>query len=484
MDGSGFGLAVVIMRRFRFSRGFYLTAAAVLVFGAAAVAVLVWLQGPSADMLYIPGRERVTSEIELLQEYIRIDTSNPPGRETDAAALLARELRAAGIEPDVFESAPGRANVHARLRGRREGEGLLLLHHIDVVPADPARWTHPPFAAEIHQNMIWGRGALDMKSIGIAHLAAFLDLARSGRPLERDVVFLAVADEEAGGTLGMGWIVENRPELLEGIRFAINEGGVTETVADEIVYFGIEVGSKLSVVVKARAERRETLEDLRISLEPWFTVDTPERLLPGVREYLQAVAPHRQVRPEYFRDPAATIARGRFWDIPEKIRSLMGRHVQAGAVEDSPEGGVEMDVVIHFLPDESPAESVRWFRDLASGLPVEAELVLTMDPAPLSSTATPFWDAIVAAIRQRYGEMTVGPMVIPSGTTDSRFLRARGIDAYGFWPFPVDVYQSRGIHGPDERLRLDWFMEGVDLTRELARGWARAEGVTNRVSAR
>lgn len=472
------------MRRYRFSRGFYLTAGTLLVLGSAAIVILLWLERPSADMLYIPQQERVTPEIELLQEYLRIDTSNPPGRESEAAALLARELREAGIEPEVFESASGRANVHARLRGRREGEGLLLLHHMDVVPADPAAWKHPPFAAEIHQNMIWGRGALDMKSIGIAHLAAFLDLARSGATLERDVVFLAVADEETGGGLGMGWIVDNRPDLVEGIRYAINEGGVTETVADEINYFGIEVGSKLSVHVKVRAERRETLEQLRIALEPWFTVDTSERLLPGVRDYLRAIAPHRRVRPEYFRDPDATIARGRFWDFPVKIRSLMGRQVQAGAIEDSPGDGVEMDVVVHFLPDQAPEESLRWLRTITSELPVQTEVVLTMEPAPLSSTATPFWDAIESAIHAHYGDVTVGPMVIPLGATDSRFLRARGIDAYGFWPFPVDVYQSKGIHGVDERLRLDWFMEGVDLTRELARGWALAEEVTNRVRGR
>lgn len=472
------------MQRFRFSRGFYLTVAVVLVLGIASIAALVHLRRPLADMLYIPQPEVVTPEIELLQEYIRIDTSNPPGREVEAAELFARELRAAGIEPEVFETAPGRANVYARLRGRRPGEGLLLLHHMDVVPADEGEWRHPPFAAEIHQNMIWGRGALDMKSIGIAHLAAFVDLARSGAPLERDVAFMAVADEEAGARWGMAWIADHRPDLLEGIRYAINEGGVTETVANQLVYFGIETGSKLAIHLRIRADERETLEDFRIALEPWFTVDTPERLLPGVVEYLQAVAPHREVRPEYFRDPEQTVARGRFWDLPEKFRSLMGRQILAGGIEDAPGGGVMMEIVIHFLPDESPEESLNWYRQIASGYPLESEVVLAMDSAPLSQTATPFWNAIASAIRSHFGEVTIGPMIIPVGTTDSRFLRARGIDCYGFWPFLVDVYQSRGIHGPNERLRLDWFMEGVELTRDLAQGWAMAEGVTNDVSSR
>src|SRR5205823_3396924 len=145
---------------------------------------------------------------------------------------------------EIFEPAPGRANLYARIRGKRNGEGLMLASHIDVVPASPNGWTRPPFSGDIHLNQIWGRGALDMKSITICQLEAFIAVAKSGRQPERDLVLLAVADEETGSANGMRWIVEHRPDILAGIRYALNEGGVTETLSEAITYFGIEIGTK------------------------------------------------------------------------------------------------------------------------------------------------------------------------------------------------------------------------------------------------
>src|SRR5207248_1556121 len=113
-----------------------------------------------------------------------------------------RLLHQNGIASEIIESAPGRASLYARLRGRQPGEGLLLLNHIDVVPANAKEWSHPPFAATVALNQMWGRGTLDMKSIGLCELEAFIAVARSGRQPERDIVFLAVADEETGGSMG------------------------------------------------------------------------------------------------------------------------------------------------------------------------------------------------------------------------------------------------------------------------------------------
>lgn len=468
---SGEDVSLTDIKRVRFSREFYLTLALVLI---GAIAAGVWLRYAKAmpdDLLYIPEDAVITPEIELLQRYIRIDTSNPPGREREAAELLAAELRAASVVPEIIESAPGRSSVYARLPGRKSGEGLLLLHHIDVVPANPSHWTRPPFAGEIHQNMIWGRGALDMKSIGIAHLAAFTSLARSGQPPERDIVFLAVADEERGGALGMGWLAANRPDILEGIAYAINEGGVTETVGNEITYFGIEVGTKLSLVLQLTGER-ERLERIRIDLEPLADVERPERFLPGVIEYFEAIAPHRIELPELLADVPGALEKGVFWKLDPAYRALTGKTVAVGGVSDGADGGASMTAVVGFLPDEQPDEVLAWFQRQLGQETVGIRTVLAMDAAPLSSTGTPFYGKIVSAVRGEYGEVPVGPMVAVNISTDSRFLRSRGIQTYGFWPYPVDFFQTKGIHGVDERIRLDWFMRGVEMTGELVGEWA------------
>ncbi len=455
----------------RFSRGFYLTLLAVLVLAGAGAIVLPRLTRSPVDGLYIPKEEVITPEIRMLQEYLRIDTTNPPGNEIAGARFLARLLREQGIEAEIIESAPGRGNVYARLRGTRPGEGLMLLSHIDVVPADPKQWTYPPFAGTIARNQLWGRGALDMKSIGIAHLLAFAELARSGRPLLRDVVFLAVADEERGGKLGMEWLVANRPDVVEGIRYAVNEGGVTETVRGEIVYFGIEVGSSQVADLAVRGDRA-TLERLRIGLEPLFDPREAEAILPQVREYFAAIAPYRGEHAKFLADIDRTVERGFFWILDPPYRRLAATFLAAGGIRDDG-ARASMTVNLAMLPGTDPAVKVE---DLARRLereyPVTVETTYMPPRAPLSSTKSPFFRDLTDSIRRHHPGVATGPLVMSSIATDSRFLRRRGIDAYGFWPYRVDYFQTKGIHGPDERVRLDWFQDGIDLTGELVRAWA------------
>ena len=178
--------------------------------------------------------EHVSAQVDLealqdeavgwLQEYIRINTINPPGNEIRGAEFFARLFEAEGIEYEIAESAPGRGNIWARLEGG-DRPGIVLLHHIDVVPADERYWDNDPLSGELRDGYIYGRGALDTKTSGILHLATFMALHRSGIPLNRDVVFMATADEEAGGFFGAGWLVENRSELFNNVGFLLNEGG-------------------------------------------------------------------------------------------------------------------------------------------------------------------------------------------------------------------------------------------------------------------
>ncbi|MFL5732781.1 MAG: M20/M25/M40 family metallo-hydrolase [Chloroflexia bacterium] len=162
--------------------------------------------------------------IHHLQALIQLDTSNPPGNEIIAAHYIAAQLEEEGIACEIVESAPGRANLRAVLKGDGSERPLLLMSHTDVVPVEPKYWSREPFSGEIADGYIWGRGAVDMKQWGAWHLTLFLDLARTQAPLKRDVVLLATADEEDGSYQGMRWLAEHKPEWLDG-EYGLSEGG-------------------------------------------------------------------------------------------------------------------------------------------------------------------------------------------------------------------------------------------------------------------
>lgn len=464
-----------LSQRRRFSRGFRIGLGLVLLLAAAAGAAILYLRltTPPDESTYIPRTEVVTPEVQLLQQYIRIDTSNPPGNEMAGARFLLQQLQAAGIEAELIETAPNRANVYARLRGKTAGQGLLLLHHIDVVPAEPEGWTRPPFAAEIFLNQVWGRGALDMKAMGIANLLAFIDASKQP-DRESDVVFLATADEEIEGKLGMAWLLRNRPDIFEGIRFALNEGGITEVKAEKLAVFGVEIGSKTFMRVELSSPGRESLEQARIALEPYVAPSDPDRLLPEIRDYFQTIAPYRWEGKDQLRDVEKTIAEGRFWFLNSSFRSLTQNNIHPLGIRSAPEGFV-MDVILHNLPDENPAHALGRLRSIVRPFHVRDEVLMAMPPTRISPGRGPFFERIERAVHEVYGsEIPVVPQILPYQANDSRYLRAAGIEAYGISPYLVDFHQSQGIHANDERIRLDWFAAGIDLTKRIVAAHLRA----------
>jgi acetylornithine deacetylase/succinyl-diaminopimelate desuccinylase-like protein len=419
---------------------------------------------------YIPKQTTITPEVKLLQEYIRFDTSNPPGNELAAAQWLAGLIREGGVEAEVIESGPGRGNVYARIRGKREGTGLLLLHHIDVAPANPDGWDHPPFAAEIHHDQLFGRGAADMKGAGIVFLHAFLDVVRSGQQPEHDVVFLAVADEETGSRFGMEWLVQNRPDVIEGVRYALNEGGITEMTEERVTYYGIEIGTKVQVAVQVVAPTREQLQRARIALEPWFTPDRePGRILPEVREFFKDVAPLRVEFADDLADIDGTIAKGKFWDLPIGYRELTQNNVFAQGIRPAANGGFQMRTLLMNLPDEDPDERIAWLAEKVRPFGARiGEVERKEGPVPMASAKTPFFDLLKAEASKTFG-CPAGTEILNRSWNDSRFLRHRGVSAYGINPFPIDFFQAEAIHGPNERVRVEYFVKGVEFTRGLVR---------------
>jgi acetylornithine deacetylase/succinyl-diaminopimelate desuccinylase-like protein len=424
------------------------------------------------SQLYVPKKERITPEIRILQDYVRIDTVT--GHELPGARFLADLLEKNGVKAEVIESAPGRGNVYARLKGKRAGEGLLLLNHIDVMPAPPKGWRQPPFAANIVLNQLWGRGSLDMKSIGLCQLEGFLAVARTHRPPERDLIFLGVAGEEEGGTWGTAWLLQHRPDIFEGVRYALNEGGITEMKQEKLTYFGVETGTKMSVRLRLRTPTREQMQRLRMALEPYMSPRDPDRILPEVREFLHWIARQRVEERALLEDVSRTVAQGKFWVLPRGYKELTQNVVwESGILTD--DRGATMEVNLLNLPDEDPDRRIAWLQAQAAPFGATIDAVLFKGgPAPISSLQTPLFALIAREVQKQYGSVPVGPEILAASSNDSRYLRRRGITCYGLWPFQVDFFQALGIHGVDERIRLDWYMKGVALMRDLVSAYVYA----------
>jgi len=452
-----------------------IAASALVLMIAAATAGALWWKKWETDALrsnqgYIPKVAKITPEIELLQEYVRIDTSTPAG-EAAGARWMAAQFAKRGLHAELIASAPDRLNVYARIKGQVPGQGLLLFNHIDVIPPG-SPWSHPPFDAAIAVNMMWGRGTLDMKAMGLCQFLAFARIAQSGEKPLHDLVFLATADEETGSEYGMRWLLARRPDVFEGIRYGITEGGITEMMSNRMTYFGIEVGSKQIVDLIVEGLDLRSMQEARVALEPYIFPREPQRITPAVRQYFHDIAPTRTAFRTILADIDAAIARGEFWRLPAPYRDLTQDTVWASAPWPSGQRW-QMNVKLVDLPDTNPDERVAFLESVIAPYSLRIAEVRSKDgPVPTSPHATPLFARLVAQARQRY-HVQAGVQILYRSTTDSRFLRPRGIVSYGVSPYPVDYYESSTIHHVDERIRLDGFMEGISFMDEVVGGWAR-----------
>jgi acetylornithine deacetylase/succinyl-diaminopimelate desuccinylase-like protein len=462
------------LARKRRHRNERLVALAVILLLAAATAVALWWQKRETaalkqDQGYIPRVEEITPEILLLQEYVRIDTSTPAGAAGGARWLVA-QLAKRGVRAEVIASAPDRLNVYARIPGKTPGEGLLLFNHIDVVPPR-GKWSVPPFGANIAANMMWGRGTLDMKAMALCQLLAFTAVANSGEKPLHDLVFLATADEETGSEYGMQWLLAHRPDVFAGIRYGITEGGITEMMSERMTYFGIETGSKQFVDLSVEGPDLRSMQQARFALEPYIFPRDPKRVLPAVRQYLRDIAPTRMAYGPALTDIDATIAQGRFWPLPAAYRDLTQDTLWVSAPSRSGERW-EMTVKMMNLPDTNPDEQLSWLARTLEPYGLTIGQVRTKEgPVPMSPHDTPLFGQLVAEAKRRYA-VQAGLQILYRSTTDSRFLRVRGIVCYGLSPYPVDFYQSSTIHHTDERIRLDGFMQGIQFLTKVTGDWA------------
>ena len=415
--------------------------------------------------------------VQLLQKYLQVDTISPPGNESRAVEFLARIFEKEGIEYDSAESAPGRGNIWARLEGGDE-PALILLHHSDVVPANEEYWDFDPLSGDIVDGYIQGRGALDMKGLGVAHLANFLKLHRSDKKLNRDIIFIAAADEESGGAFGMGWLVQNRPEVFEGAALLLNEGGSGFRSKDGVV-FSIEVTQKIPVWLRLNSvdqpghgsSPRTTSAVSRIveALNIIWNNPFPPRIIPEVEKVFiersggldePYSSEYRNIK-ESIKDP---IFMQRLQSFSASAHALTRDTCSLTRMMGSskinvvpPEAWAEVDC--RMLPDRTTEEFISDFKELIKDTGVEVELIMSAVPA-ISQTDSELFLAIEDFSKNNYPGSRVAPSV-STGFTDSRFTRGLGIQSYGFNPLISTGDEYSSIHGNNERINEKAFRQSV-----------------------
>ena len=416
--------------------------------------------------------------VQLLSDYIGVDTVNPPGNESRAVDFYAAIFDEEGIEYSSGESAPGRGNIWARLKGG-DKPALILLQHTDVVPASKDYWETDPLSAEIKDGYLYGRGVIDMKGAGISHLVAFLRLHRSGVTFNRDIVFVATADEEAGGLYGAGWMVENHPEVFDGAGYAINEGGSGLKINGDKV-FSIEVTQKVPVWLRLTANDvpghgsspRTTSSVSRIvhALNLIRENPFPPRIIPAVDTYFKSLALNMKGDDaRAFSNIKRVIKRKNF--LPELQKSSPRYHAltrdtcSLTMLQGSQKINVVPPVAVaevdcRMLPDRPAEEFISDFTKLVAPAGVKVELILAFKPA-VSSTESEFFQHIKSVT----GALHPGSRVVPgvsTGFTDSHFTRELGIDSYGFNPVLFEPEEFNGVHGNNEKIKVSSFIQGTE----------------------
>lgn len=416
--------------------------------------------------------------VELLGELLRIDTSNPPGRETEAARYLEKLFRKEGLKGEILESAPGRGNFYLRLGGRGSGPKLMLLSHTDVVPvADPSRWTEPPFSGAVADGYVWGRGALDMKCQTITEALTVLLFKRLGLEFTGELIYLAVADEERGAKYGAAWLKENHPQLLK-VDYVLNEGGGEPIQVGGRTFYAIETVEKglfwLKVRVKGRSGHGSVPHEENALVKAAGLIDRlahhrfPKRIDETIRTFVTKVAgalgPAGEGLGRVLLDPQREVdlrplLAGTEFE-PEAINAFLRTTVsptmvQAGVKENVIPDSCEFVLDCRLLPGSAREEVVEKLEQFAKELGIEFETeVLQYHPASASPLGTELYKAIERALHEEIAGVEVVPLLL-TGATDSRFLRELGAVAYGLCPLSTKISMHdrlRMIHADNERI--------------------------------
>jgi acetylornithine deacetylase/succinyl-diaminopimelate desuccinylase-like protein len=428
-----------------------------------------------------------TETVARLQAIIQFNTTNPPGNELPLARYLDDALRGEGIETVVIEPTHNRAQLYARIPGSGAKRPVILLAHMDVVGVERESWSCDPFAGEIRDGYLYGRGAIDDKGMLAANLVTMLSLqrllAKSRDKLSRDVVFIATSDEEGGGEWGMGWLVDQYPQLLDA-EFALNEGGRTRIVQDGCTYLAVQSAEKISHVVTVTAHGTgghaavplpdnaifrlaRALEALSHYAEPVMLTDVTRRFFARLAEIWPEPA-EREAMADLVSGDSSRMERGA--RVLSRI-NVFNAVLRNGISPAMLSGGELHNVIpasagallnVRTLPGQSIEKVVARMRAVISEPGVTLEITSHGQEAPASDPDSAMFRAIADACHELDPAIAVVPY-LSTGVTDSARLRKLGVQAYGILPFPMGEADERRMHAADERVPLKSLQFGTRL---------------------
>jgi acetylornithine deacetylase/succinyl-diaminopimelate desuccinylase-like protein len=428
--------------------------------------------------------------VELLSQYLQIDTTNPPGNENKGVEFLAGILEKEGLEYKIFEASPGRSSIKAVLPGTAEKGAVILLNHIDVVPARADEWSVDPFSGALKDGFIYGRGALDMKSLGILELLAFLEIKRQGLTPCRDIMFLAVADEETGGSQGAQYLLNTYPDEFRA-DLVINEGGfgVTDILADRPL-FTIATAEKGICQVKltrtgppghgSTPHGDNALEKMVAGLNRVLAKETPIVVTPLIAEYFKQLATEWEFLQPYLADGEAqtliaALTQSGMIEVPQ-ISAMLKNTVSLNRMRSGNKTNVipsnaEAELDIRLLPGVEPDDVIADIKGLLADERIKVGTIKKARASESTMTTEDF-----AIINDVYHEHFPDALTVASllfGASDSRFFRSRGIPCYGVCPLLISMEEFNRIHGIDERISEENMIRGTrmftDIVKRLCR---------------
>jgi acetylornithine deacetylase/succinyl-diaminopimelate desuccinylase-like protein len=432
--------------------------------------------------------EEVTT---LLSDLIRINTTNPPGNETKASEYLAKKLEKDGFECEILESASGRGSVITRLKGTGEKPNMLLLSHLDVVAANPKEWSVDPFGGLVKNGFIWGRGALDMKSMTAMEVMVIKLLKRNNVKPKGDIILAATADEEKGGEAGAGWLVRNHPEKIRA-DYVINEGGglaipingkniyTIQTAEKGILWFKVKAKGKPGHGSVPGAADNAILRMNKV-VEKLGNHRSKISLVPTVEQFLSEIAKENKTAQQalslLLRNPESAdqildqVAQ-KDKAMAEEIRAMLRMTIAPTIIH----GGVKENVIpseceavfdCRILPGQNPTDALNEIKSLLRDVDLEKlefERIQANEPSE-SSTDTPLYERIVNVLKEFEPNCSVAPILLTGGT-DSRFFRKIGSTCYGFQPMRADLSYGEILkmtHGIDERISIENLLFGTSV---------------------
>ena len=438
--------------------------------------------------------------VELLSDLIRINTSNPPGNETLAAKFLAEKLGEDGLQCEVLESSKGRGSVVTRIKGEKQKPRLLLLSHLDVVPATAKEWSVNPFEGLVKDGFVWGRGALDCKDLVAIEAVTMKLLARNGFKPKADIVFAATADEEKGGRAGVGWLVENCPEKIMA-EYVINEGGgfsipirgkhifTVQTAEKGVMWMKILAGgspghgSIPGVADNAVLRMAEVIRRLGSYRSRIMVVPTVRKFIEGISKERGAATSllarllTNPVIADKILDQMAKRERGMAEFLRAMLRATMTpTMVHGGIKENIIPSECEGVVDCRILPGQTRETLLREVRTVLKGIDkLRFEFIQADEPSE-SPLNTPLFAQIEETLKEFVPNCAVVPFMMTGGT-DSRYLRRLGSVCYGFQPFKTDIPLDdllKMAHGIDERVSIENLVFGVSVLYRLVTGFMKS----------